>query len=297
MLFCCLFSFAAFTITHIWLKKKYCSHIASTVLTVLFYCILSVWGGLASYRHYIVGDQMLVFFTVQMVFICFVTLRPVSGMLLIIGSYSVFYWVLYQTNGAGTVDIFNYAAFALLAACGTVSRYHLVYNLTGKSLHLQENNQKLLYVSRHDGLTGVRNRAAFKEDQSSYYNHFLVVIMTDIDYFKRFNDIYGHAMGDEVMFQISKCIAKNFPTGHTYRYGGDEFLILIRNGNMEEAQKAIRRCQSEVAAIQIENLPEILNLSIGIAAGTPIDRKNLMAIIAEADEKLYQIKRSIHQND
>ncbi|MBQ9618171.1 MAG: diguanylate cyclase, partial [Oscillibacter sp.] len=91
---------------------------------------------------------------------------------------------------------------------------------------LKSDNLTLEQVSALDGLTGTRNRYAFRRDYLKYEGRNIHVMMFDLDNFKGTNDTYGHAVGDFVLKSTGRFLREAFGDAHCYRYGGDEFVVI-----------------------------------------------------------------------
>ncbi len=150
-----------------------------------------------------------------------------------------------------------------------------------------------------DPLTGAGNRIALNEnlvremELSKRLHYDLSVLMIDLDHFKSINDGYGHLTGDEVLkavvAQIKECIRQ---TDICFRYGGEEFVVLLNNANIANARLIAERIRMTVADLSIETDkgPLQVTLSTGLAMlqldDTPQDLLN------RADQALYQAKHS-----
>ncbi len=159
---------------------------------------------------------------------------------------------------------------------------------------------KLLELSTRDALTGVRNRRYLAEAQGAVFAHArrtgspVSFVAVDIDHFKRINDRYGHAAGDEVLKAVSAYLADSARTEDVVvRLGGEEFGILMPNTTLDMAARAADRLRQTVAASPIEVGPERLaaTASFGVASA-PDGAATLDALINEADQALYQSKHA-----
>lgn len=165
---------------------------------------------------------------------------------------------------------------------------------------LETVNQFLEEVSRTDQLTGLSNRHHFvrryheeyKRAQRSHYP--LSVILMDIDYFKWFNDTYGHIAGDECLKAVSEALSNVISrAGDTLaRYGGEEFIVLLSNTTMEGAVVVADRLREAVAALtlQFDGATVPVTISVGVADMTPSDLHNPEQLIQNADDALYSAK-------
>lgn len=152
-----------------------------------------------------------------------------------------------------------------------------------------------------DGLTELFNHRYFQEqmitqvENGKRYNSNFSLIMVDIDYFKKFNDTYGHQSGDAVLRQVALRLKKNVrATDFVCRYGGEEMTIILPNTDKEEAIiTAQKLCQvvSEKPCKLINNQESTVTISLGIAT-FPQDGDSPRAIIESADGKLYSAKEN-----
>lgn len=162
--------------------------------------------------------------------------------------------------------------------------------------------QQLTTLSMRDSLTNIGNRRAF--DQYIYHKWDtllnekspLSLILIDIDYFKQYNDTYGHIEGDEALKfianQLVNCIDPN--TSLAVRYGGEEFAIILPNYAEYEAIIIAKKLQRlvEKAAIPHKSSPikDILSISCGVANVIPSIEKDVYTLIRQADKALYKAK-------
>lgn len=168
----------------------------------------------------------------------------------------------------------------------------LVYPLRN-ALHYQQ----AIEASYKDPMTGAYNRATLEQtlereiEISRRQQSSLALLMLDIDYFKEINDRYGHLMGDTVIKDVMNCINQSIrQTDICFRYGGEEFLILLNNTNIKDAFKISERIRNSVAAKRFicEQESFKVTVSIGYTQLHPID--NQQSFIKRADQALYQAK-------
>ena len=160
-----------------------------------------------------------------------------------------------------------------------------IENLTAD---LHRENEKLMQVSFTDALTGIRNRMALDRDCALYEGHEVTVMMVDLNDFKKINDTYGHEEGDRVLRETGRLLADSFGMDHCYRYGGDEFLVIIPDLSEEEFQKKHAAMINAAPLIDSKNHAEF---SAGYARAMLDDPERLRDLIAIADEKMYEVKR------
>ncbi|BAU11297.1 diguanylate cyclase/phosphodiesterase, putative [Leptolyngbya sp. NIES-3755] len=169
-------------------------------------------------------------------------------------------------------------------------------------LALQSANQELQRLAYLDGLTQISNRRRFDEYLDLEWHTMkrerlpLSLILCDVDYFKQYNDVYGHQMGDDCLQKVATAIAKSVRRSSDLvaRYGGEEFAILLPNtppnGALEVAtliQKAIQSLQLPHSASQV---CEIVTASFGISTVIPIEEMSPEELLVDCDRALYQAK-------
>ena len=286
VLFCTLTCFAGFFFAGRMLRSTRVSHQAVTGYKIVYCLVLLVWAVFVSYRHYLRGEQLLTFFAVEMMLVCFVPLRPVYSIIIQAGVYAGLYFALYRIDGAAGINVINYVILAVVSTVGMIVRCVVQVRMSEKAVQLKKNNALLVHANRHDALTGLRNRLALDEDAEEIVGHDVAAYMIDIDYFKEINDTYGHAAGDAALRAVAVRLKELFPGSRCYRYGGDEFLVLCTEGKPDI---------EEVYSFADSSVPkEKILLCVGKAEGKPEDQDQLFTLIAAADAGLYEVKRKTH---
>ncbi|MBP6018426.1 MAG: GGDEF domain-containing protein [Burkholderiaceae bacterium] len=184
----------------------------------------------------------------------------------------------------------------------------LVKNQERAGSQLRETQERLLrannaleLLAREDSLTGLNNRREFEYTAQLEFKralrdqHAIGLLMLDIDYFKRYNDTYGHQMGDECLRRVSAIIkaAVSRPGDLVARYGGEEFVVVLPNTSSIGSMKVAERIRKAVydAAIPNETAPlGILTISIGLQIVVPDEDDSVKTMVAAADKALYQAK-------
>jgi diguanylate cyclase (GGDEF)-like protein len=180
-----------------------------------------------------------------------------------------------------------------------LSRFqHFVRAIAGD---LERANRELLTLAEQDGLTGLANRRklqslmAVETARAQRYGQRFSVMLCDIDYFKRFNDTYGHEVGDEVLRQVAHALlAQVRNTDTVCRYGGEEFVVLLPNTGLDEAMLCAERLRRTVASLCEQpghTVPCQVTLSFGVAE-CPTQGNNEAALLVAADRALYAAKHA-----
>ena len=268
------------------LKNDQVLHTNVIVFKVMYCLALSAWAVWVSYLHYGRGDQLLTFFTVELLIVCFISLRPWISIVLTLAVYADLYVIIYAIDGAAGLNALNYIVLVFASIMGMIIRYHSQARLAQMTVSQEQHNDLLEHANRHDGLSGLRNRKALEEDVVKLTGSHVTAFMLDINYFKEINDTYGHLAGDEVLKETAVQLKKLFPESRCYRYGGDEFLVLHTQGDVYTQD----HYSFHVPAVPGEKIV----LSIGHAEGEPETHEQLFDIIRQADESLYEAKRKTH---
>lgn len=196
----------------------------------------------------------------------------------------------------------SYAAIAINNAIKSNELEMEVTKTKGIQIMLEKLNVKLLFLSENDDLTGIHNRRKFDnylnivwklsiEEKTS-----ISLLLIDIDYFKEYNDNYGHLEGDECLANVARTLANlNNEPYFIARYGGDEFVIVLLNCSLDHAigfAEAIRDRMKELNIIhKFSKVSERVTLSIGVTSVIPNQNTAIKDFIKKADDAVYIAKR------
>ncbi len=162
---------------------------------------------------------------------------------------------------------------------------------------LVQMNRELLVLSNTDKLTGIANRRLFQQHLDELNRVFqhekksFSVLLIDIDFFKKVNDTFGHAVGDLVLQKLAEILAASArPEDHVARYGGEEFVVLLPNTDIDTA---LHIAQQLNQTVRQSDWPEIGGgLTISVGAATYNADSTVDSIIEYADQALYSSKRN-----
>lgn len=155
-----------------------------------------------------------------------------------------------------------------------------------------QQKEELLDTARRDALTGLMNRRSFEEIAASFEESGdpFGLLVLDIDHFKQINDTYGHQCGDEALKLLSRSLEGLIrPVDSCFRYGGEEFVILLPGVSRREAYETAERIRTRIEAEQTP-IPARITVSIGIAH-CPDQAKKIKELFKHADRALYSSKQ------
>ena len=165
---------------------------------------------------------------------------------------------------------------------------------------LEEANRQLTSLATTDALTGLQNRRAFQErltqevQRAQRYDHVVSLLLLDVDFFKQFNDSFGHLVGDEVLIRVSRLLEDCVrTTDYVARFGGEEFAIILPNTDGSGALILAERIRETIALTPFPNRG--ITVSLGVATLGPGlaksgDMADSLALVKSADDALYFAK-------
>jgi diguanylate cyclase (GGDEF)-like protein len=171
-----------------------------------------------------------------------------------------------------------------------------------QTAELRAANKQLEEASRSDPLTGLANRRQFDELKEVEFRRAqrmslpLTVLMCDVDHFKHYNDLYGHAQGDDCLVIVAQLLRDNFARAGELvaRIGGEEFAVLLPGVDLAQARVAAERLQRRLRARAIEHkgssVADHVTLSVGLAPFDAMTMDRFDQLLRQADQALYRAK-------
>jgi diguanylate cyclase (GGDEF)-like protein len=206
---------------------------------------------------------LLVLLNFQIIFVIDIIAVIIVNMLIVIifflvEKYSFMFTGIYMP-GNGIFDVYNIALSSII--CITINWYSSCVIVKGiiTSNSLKKERNRFLNDSIHDQLTGLNNRRSFEQSVDFYtsvcrhVHQTVCVVMMDVDFFKNYNDFYGHQKGDIVLQSLGKVLKELAEEDRVYvaRVGGEEFIVLWTENRMIEAERVVLKLRQKIIDLQI----------------------------------------------
>jgi diguanylate cyclase (GGDEF)-like protein len=169
-------------------------------------------------------------------------------------------------------------------------------------MEIEEKNKSLEFLCYFDPLSSLLNRRSWETSYHELYNQAiqnnlaLSVILFDIDYFKQYNDFYGHVAGDHIIIKVSKVLEEATKDSHGYlgRYGGDEFIFVCMNNC--NAEEIIHKIKTKMEILALEHTQSetcsYVTISSGYVTMVPDENQSPWAPVIQADQNMYKMKKN-----
>jgi diguanylate cyclase (GGDEF)-like protein len=200
-------------------------------------------------------------------------------------------WDLFVMTAAGSMITLGVAGWMIGRRDDVLER---------RNEDLRALSERLQGLSATDALTGIANRRTFDERlavevaRSNRYGAPLSLVMIDLDHFKELNDSFGHPAGDEVLKRVAVLIDREKRLGDVVaRYGGEEFAAILPHTEPRAAMVWAERVRQLIAGTEVRSEAGALNVTASFGVGgAPHERAEPAALVEEADQALYQAKRT-----
>ncbi|MFW5733524.1 MAG: diguanylate cyclase [Oceanidesulfovibrio sp.] len=204
----------------------------------------------------------------------------------------------------GAIDYINKPVrqMELIARVGSVLRLkHEMDMRKSRERELENLTRTFQELSNLDGLTGVANRRRFDDVYDREWRSArrdgtdISLLMLDIDFFKPYNDRYGHLRGDACLTQVAQCLKHETkrPRDLVARYGGEEFVLVLPETDSDGALRIAENIRSRVRELNIEHADSdtgVVTVSVGVATGKPSDMTSPADLLVSSDKALYRAK-------
>ncbi|MCC2254183.1 GGDEF domain-containing protein [Ruminococcus sp. CLA-AA-H200] len=298
---------AASALGLLWTFSKKDRDWALLILYAAFCCLLLFWSACVTLYDHRVSDNISVYMTSAIYVAGLIYMRPkVSVPVFLICEAGLLAGLLQMDlNGikdtygscVNSVGLTIVAAFISLYRWSSMRRDFLNHlEIEEKNRMITEQSEKLSYMANHDALTGLWNRNYLNEWKENFFKSGkegqVSVFITDIDYFKQYNDAFGHVKGDECLKKIADALQEI--GGIVFRFGGEEFLCIELNKTADQVDSAAERICRYIEAQQIESaVPgRYLSVSVGYSSGVMQNDTEFRMLLHEADKALYEAKRN-----
>ncbi len=262
-------------------KRK--NHNIAMAVTYLQPLFASFWS---SYMFFQNGGRSLVIYLIAQALIpAFIIVRPIFELLNVSISFLALIGLSMNFSSLSRQSIYNIVAFFILTNFLCIARYN--ERLTEVKALIRVNE-----ISMHDELSGLQNRYALKERVEEYLGRDAILLMMDLDDFKYYNDAFGHDFGDQVIKRFADAIRKYFREKDIFRYGGDEFLVLVSGMAEDDFMERLGKCREDIASIEIDDHSELcITSSCGYVCGRIDSWETMKVMTSLADQNLYKAKR------
>ncbi len=286
-------SFVFFLLSSFWrIYKNFNRRIAA--LSIYVFVISGfVFGTIISANEYSRGIPLYIFLLTTIFLPMMFYTKPKNAFFIFTLSYiALLGSILFgePTRKISLVDVLMFVFAYVFSILFYIIRYKDKIHSVNEGIKLKELNESLQVISLGDALTGLKNRHALREDFASYLNKPVVVMMSDVDDFKFYNDTFGHDVGDKILADLAMSLANTFENKYCYRYGGDEFLVIYPNITEAEFKDKLEKWRLSQKSLVCNEACVKSSNSCGYIYGRAESQAELNRMLHFADEELYEAK-------
>lgn len=275
-----------------WLSRRYLATRNPTpgrgeliqLLCVVYFVSLGAWITIADFAQ--LGRYFVMLSTLFVVFGLFFV--PVIHTLLC--ELIVFVVTMLSLMNIGyfaPIQVVTLACYLLIILAVSASNY-------SARLRAGVTTLEIMRASRHDDLTGMLNRRAFEEDANLFIGQDVFVVLADIDEFKYYNDLFGHAFGDKMLIEFAQSLQTTFGVGRVYRFGGDEFIAVAYGDDEDSVRSLIEAWRDEFHARTVDGRSITAACSAGCVQGHVDKAQDMLDLLRVADMLLFRTKQQGH---
>lgn len=258
-----------------------------------FIILMMIWSIFVAVYNYANYQQMLTFYTVELMAVLFVKLKPAFTTTIITSSYIATFLILHFGVRQDGINLYNFMMLAILSVAGAVLNYRLTANYIAEKNKASILNESLEIIANHDSITRLQNRYALNQHFVDFVDRDICIAMGDINSFKAVNDTYGHRVGDDVLKLFSDILLEFFPAENVFRYGGDEFLIIAESDSLDDFRKRFDQVNERFSSTRIAGVETRLGCSFGCIKFHPMSPAEFFDGLTSADKILYEEKKRL----
>ena len=275
---------AIFVYSLLYIRKKWDQPRFAVIVALLFsFVLVMLWGIVEAGA--IPERQIFVFGSIQFLVAGLIVLAPLASTVYFIVT-TILFGVMLDAAGGMSAAISKDLIY--LGILDIVVSW-IVYGLFVRSV---ERERALEDMSLRDELTGAKNRHYLRDDFDRGVGQTLAVMLCDIDDFKLYNDNYSHDEGDRVLREFYFALREAFGDECTYRYGGDEFLVVSPDFGKGDFEHRAQKVAKQLAMVEIDGQNANITFSGGYTMGEVGSQEEFRNMLHEADENLLAAKRS-----
>lgn len=274
-----------------WLSRRYLEQpsprpgtgealVMSLTLTML---ALGIWITLLDYPY--LGRYFYLLCTLILLF-GLLFIPPAHTFVCMLATFIVSFTALNTMGLMSSVQAVTLLAYCCVIALVSAAKYRSM-------LRSGQSNERMRASARHDELTGMLNRMGLDEDANGFVGKQIAVLLSDIDEFKSYNDLYGHEVGDLMLQEHARAMRSAFgDNAYVYRYGGDEFVVIASKPDRRELEEQIQQWRSAFHNCKLQGMEYNPTCSAGCVFGVPNAPADLFDMLHVADLKLYEAKEN-----